>query len=238
MSTLWTTRVWSCCWKDCVWRTKARCRRQRTVSDRFTAGQCFCVTGFAFTNACSVSGWCLRCFVSLTVKRSWSLIITWFPTLCWRWVSCTSTRGGKSKPSIYCRKPSEFSLGQNTSVTLCKLQTAFLSWNVLLISPVRKNYKEYSMESRTQFRVHAALTKLKADTNDQDEITTLWGKMIPSQWRLFCEDQNRVTWSLYGENERPKTRCGFYAVVLPSVNLSVFWAVIWETLKTSSVPGG
>ncbi len=75
-------------------------------------------SGFAFTNACSVSGWCLRCFVSLTVKRNWSLIITWFLTLCWRWVSCTSTRGGKSKPSIYFRKPSEFSLGQNTCLLL------------------------------------------------------------------------------------------------------------------------
>lgn len=29
------------------------------------------------------------------------------------------------------------------------------------------------MESRTQFRIHAALSKLKADTSDQDEITAL-----------------------------------------------------------------
>ncbi len=223
--------MWSCCWKACVWRTKARCRRQRTVSDRFTAGQCFCVTGFTFTNACSVSGWCLRCFVSLTVKRSWSLIITWFLTLCWRWVSCTLTRGGKSKPSIYCRKPGKFSLGQNTWLLLSFLGFSRICHfmqvaNCIVVMkcspPVRKNYKEYSMESRTQFRVHAALTKLKADTNDQDEKTTLWGKRILSQWCLFSEDQSRVAWSLYREIERPKTRCGFYAVVLPSVNPSHF----------------
>ena len=29
------------------------------------------------------------------------------------------------------------------------------------------------MESRTQFRIHAALSKLKADTVNQDEITEL-----------------------------------------------------------------
>lgn len=67
------------------------------------------------------------------------------------------------------------------------------------------------MESRTQFRVHAALIKLKADTNDQDEITSLWGKTILNQ--LFSDDQ--VT--LWGEYERSKTQCGFYAVALPSV---------------------
>lgn len=36
--------------------------------------------------------------------------------------------------------------------------------------PFRNNYKDYSMESRTHFRVHAALAKLKAD---QEEITHL-----------------------------------------------------------------
>lgn len=33
----------------------------------------------------------------------------------------------------------------------------------------RHNYKEYSMESRTQFRVHAALAKLKADPADEED---------------------------------------------------------------------
>ena len=37
----------------------------------------------------------------------------------------------------------------------------------------RHNYKEYSMESRTHFRIHAALSKLKADTSDQGETTAL-----------------------------------------------------------------
>uniref|UniRef100_H2MPV7 Zgc:158403 n=1 Tax=Oryzias latipes TaxID=8090 RepID=H2MPV7_ORYLA len=32
----------------------------------------------------------------------------------------------------------------------------------------KHNYKDYSMESRTQFRVHAALAKLKADPGDDD----------------------------------------------------------------------
>ncbi|XP_067278596.1 tetratricopeptide repeat protein 39A isoform X2 [Pseudorasbora parva] len=44
---------------------------------------------------------------------------------------------------------------------------------IKLLQKAKNNYKEYSMESRTQFRVHAALIKLKADTSDQDEITAL-----------------------------------------------------------------
>ncbi|KAM3864261.1 tetratricopeptide repeat protein 39A [Diretmus argenteus] len=44
---------------------------------------------------------------------------------------------------------------------------------VKLLHKAKNNYKEYSMESRTQFRVHAALAKLKADSGDQDEITHL-----------------------------------------------------------------
>ncbi|XP_076844744.1 tetratricopeptide repeat protein 39A isoform X2 [Brachyhypopomus gauderio] len=44
---------------------------------------------------------------------------------------------------------------------------------VKLLQKAKNNYKEYSMESRTQFRIHAALCKLKADTSDQDEITVL-----------------------------------------------------------------
>uniref|UniRef100_A0A8C7QNS0 Zgc:158403 n=1 Tax=Oncorhynchus mykiss TaxID=8022 RepID=A0A8C7QNS0_ONCMY len=44
---------------------------------------------------------------------------------------------------------------------------------IKLLVKAKTNYKEYSMESRTQFRIHAALSKLKADTSDQDEITPL-----------------------------------------------------------------
>ncbi|XP_071765798.1 tetratricopeptide repeat protein 39A [Centroberyx gerrardi] len=44
---------------------------------------------------------------------------------------------------------------------------------VKLLHKAKNNYKEYSMESRTQFRVHAALAKLKADPGDQEEITHL-----------------------------------------------------------------
>ncbi|XP_062310441.1 tetratricopeptide repeat protein 39A isoform X1 [Osmerus eperlanus] len=44
---------------------------------------------------------------------------------------------------------------------------------VKLLHKAKNNYKEYSMESRTQFRIHAALSKLKADTGNQDEITEL-----------------------------------------------------------------
>lgn len=51
-----------------------------------------------------------------------------------------------------------------------KMETPLLSISSF---PLRNNYKEYSMESRTQFRIHAALSKLKADVSDQDEITAL-----------------------------------------------------------------
>ncbi|KAK2829317.1 hypothetical protein Q7C36_017307 [Tachysurus vachellii] len=44
---------------------------------------------------------------------------------------------------------------------------------IKLLQKAKNNYKEYSMESRTQFRIHAALSKLKADTSDQEEITAL-----------------------------------------------------------------
>ncbi|XP_056143175.1 tetratricopeptide repeat protein 39A isoform X2 [Lampris incognitus] len=44
---------------------------------------------------------------------------------------------------------------------------------IKLLHKAKNNYKEYSMESRTQFRVHAALAKLKADPGDQEEITHL-----------------------------------------------------------------
>ncbi|XP_030649944.1 tetratricopeptide repeat protein 39A [Chanos chanos] len=44
---------------------------------------------------------------------------------------------------------------------------------IKLLQKAKNNYKEYSMESRTQFRIHAALSKLKADTSDQDEITSM-----------------------------------------------------------------
>ncbi|XP_015204531.1 tetratricopeptide repeat protein 39A [Lepisosteus oculatus] len=42
---------------------------------------------------------------------------------------------------------------------------------IKLLHRAKNNYKEYSMESRTQFRIHAALSKLKA--NDVDEVTEL-----------------------------------------------------------------
>ncbi|XP_012681189.1 tetratricopeptide repeat protein 39A isoform X1 [Clupea harengus] len=41
------------------------------------------------------------------------------------------------------------------------------------LQKAKHNYKEYSMESRTHFRIHAALSKLKADTSDQGETTAL-----------------------------------------------------------------
>uniref|UniRef100_A0A4W6E814 Zgc:158403 n=1 Tax=Lates calcarifer TaxID=8187 RepID=A0A4W6E814_LATCA len=43
---------------------------------------------------------------------------------------------------------------------------------IKLLHKTKQNYKDYSMESRTQFRVHAALAKLKADPGD-DEDTRL-----------------------------------------------------------------
>ncbi|KTF79117.1 hypothetical protein cypCar_00025860 [Cyprinus carpio] len=58
-------------------------------------------------------------------------------------------------------------------MSLLYIDTGKKEQAIHLLQKAKKNYKEYSMESRTQFRVHAALTKLKADTNDQDEITTL-----------------------------------------------------------------
>lgn len=33
----------------------------------------------------------------------------------------------------------------------------------------RNNYKDYSMESRTQFRIHAALAKVKADPGEDED---------------------------------------------------------------------
>ncbi|XP_064172558.1 tetratricopeptide repeat protein 39A [Anguilla rostrata] len=44
---------------------------------------------------------------------------------------------------------------------------------VKLLQKAKNNYKEYSMESRTQFRIHAALSKLQADTNETEESTEL-----------------------------------------------------------------
>uniref|UniRef100_A0A3B3S6I1 Zgc:158403 n=1 Tax=Paramormyrops kingsleyae TaxID=1676925 RepID=A0A3B3S6I1_9TELE len=43
---------------------------------------------------------------------------------------------------------------------------------VKLLQKAKNNYKEYSMESRTQFRIHAALTKLKADISEEEEEST------------------------------------------------------------------
>ncbi|XP_044037665.1 tetratricopeptide repeat protein 39A isoform X2 [Siniperca chuatsi] len=44
---------------------------------------------------------------------------------------------------------------------------------IKLLHKAKNNYKEYSMESRTQFRVHAALAKLKADPGGEEEDTHL-----------------------------------------------------------------
>jgi len=69
------------------------------------------------------------------------------------------------------REPIQFTHTEYSFLLVCCCSS--LKYHIVAVSPVRNNYKEYSMESRTQFRVHAALIKLKADTNDQDEITSL-----------------------------------------------------------------
>lgn len=58
-------------------------------------------------------------------------------------------------------------------ISLVYIDTGRKDQAIKLLHKAKNNYKEYSMESRTQFRVHAALTKLKADTSDQDEISVL-----------------------------------------------------------------
>uniref|UniRef100_A0A671XXV8 Zgc:158403 n=1 Tax=Sparus aurata TaxID=8175 RepID=A0A671XXV8_SPAAU len=40
---------------------------------------------------------------------------------------------------------------------------------IKLLHKAKHNYKEYSMESRTQFRIHAALAKLKADPGEEED---------------------------------------------------------------------
>uniref|UniRef100_A0A7N8XLT0 Zgc:158403 n=1 Tax=Mastacembelus armatus TaxID=205130 RepID=A0A7N8XLT0_9TELE len=40
---------------------------------------------------------------------------------------------------------------------------------IKLLHKAKQNYKDYSMESRTQFRVHAALAKLKADPGEDED---------------------------------------------------------------------
>uniref|UniRef100_A0A8C9XSB7 Zgc:158403 n=1 Tax=Sander lucioperca TaxID=283035 RepID=A0A8C9XSB7_SANLU len=40
---------------------------------------------------------------------------------------------------------------------------------IKLLHKAKHNYKDYSMESRTQFRVHAALAKLKADPGEEED---------------------------------------------------------------------
>ncbi|XP_029946170.1 tetratricopeptide repeat protein 39A [Salarias fasciatus] len=40
---------------------------------------------------------------------------------------------------------------------------------IKLLRKAKHNYKDYSMESRTQFRVHAALSKLKAEPGEEDD---------------------------------------------------------------------
>lgn len=40
---------------------------------------------------------------------------------------------------------------------------------IKLLQKAKHNYKEYSMESRTQFRIHAALAKLREDPGDEED---------------------------------------------------------------------
>uniref|UniRef100_A0A8D3D144 Zgc:158403 n=1 Tax=Scophthalmus maximus TaxID=52904 RepID=A0A8D3D144_SCOMX len=40
---------------------------------------------------------------------------------------------------------------------------------IKVLHKAKQSYKDYSMESRTQFRVHAALAKLKAETGEEDD---------------------------------------------------------------------
>ncbi|KAF3699661.1 Tetratricopeptide repeat protein 39A [Channa argus] len=40
---------------------------------------------------------------------------------------------------------------------------------IKLLRKAKQNYKDYSMESRTQFRIHAALAKLKADPGEDED---------------------------------------------------------------------
>ncbi|KAJ8283760.1 hypothetical protein COCON_G00026100 [Conger conger] len=42
-----------------------------------------------------------------------------------------------------------------------------------LLQKAKHNYKHYSMESRTMFRIHAALSKLKAPCSEEDEYTEM-----------------------------------------------------------------
>uniref|UniRef100_A0A8C5BDT0 Zgc:158403 n=1 Tax=Gadus morhua TaxID=8049 RepID=A0A8C5BDT0_GADMO len=44
---------------------------------------------------------------------------------------------------------------------------------IKLLHKAKTNYKDYSMESRTQFRVHAALAKLKVSPTEQEEMTRM-----------------------------------------------------------------
>ncbi|KAG9338762.1 hypothetical protein JZ751_025198 [Albula glossodonta] len=44
---------------------------------------------------------------------------------------------------------------------------------VKMLQKAKNNYKDYSMQSRTMFRIHSALSNLKADSSDQDEYTEL-----------------------------------------------------------------
>uniref|UniRef100_A0A8C4H5L0 Zgc:158403 n=1 Tax=Dicentrarchus labrax TaxID=13489 RepID=A0A8C4H5L0_DICLA len=44
---------------------------------------------------------------------------------------------------------------------------------IKILHKAKQNYKDYSMESRTQFRVHAALAKLKADPGEEDDTHLL-----------------------------------------------------------------
>ncbi|MGH0186892.1 UNVERIFIED_CONTAM: hypothetical protein FKN15_022879 [Acipenser sinensis] len=41
---------------------------------------------------------------------------------------------------------------------------------IRLLQRAKHNYKDYSMESRTQFRIHAALSRLKAVPEENDSL--------------------------------------------------------------------
>lgn len=148
-----------------------------------------------------VLGWSLRCFCAFNSEKKLKFDHYLVPNaLLELSLLCIDT--GRKEQAIKLLQKAKWvqartkpTVGSHTHthkylICCCHFVCSSLKCQVIIVSPVRNNYKEYSMESRTQFRVHAALIKLKADTSDQDEITSLWEEMI-----LFPDDQ--VT--LWGE---------------------------------------
>lgn len=67
-------------------------------------------------------------------------------------------------------KPSSWQSVQTNASAFAPAHLPFFTLQPsLLFLTCRHNYKEYSMESRTQFRIHAALAKLKADTGEEED---------------------------------------------------------------------